>query len=87
MNARDMNVFRRACLQRRGLDVLPQSSVLLRPRETTDLTFFYRPAARAKPWSEPLVLDVDGVELNLLTLTGACQVWVVARSVAQDGVL
>lgn len=60
-------------LQRRGIDVLPASPVLLRSRETVDLSFFYRPAERVRPWSEQLVLDADGAALHILMLTGACQ--------------
>jgi hydrocephalus-inducing protein len=60
-------------LSRNCIEVLPATAVLLRPRETVDMSLFYRPSERMRPWSEPLVVEVDGVTMTLLTLTGACQ--------------
>jgi hydrocephalus-inducing protein len=60
-------------LSRNSVEVLPATTVLLRPRESVDLSLFYRPSERMRPWSELLVVDVDGVPMTLLTLTGACQ--------------
>lgn len=52
------------------MEVLPASTVLLRPRERVDLTLFYRPPARAKPWSEDLLLEANGVPLPLVRAQG-----------------
>lgn len=61
-----------AMLSRLGLEVLPASEVVLQPRESLDFTFFYRPPERTKAWKEELVLDVNGLQLPLLTMQGAC---------------
>ncbi|EFJ42226.1 hypothetical protein VOLCADRAFT_67248 [Volvox carteri f. nagariensis] len=61
-------------LARCAIDVIPGSTtdVLLRPRETTDLTFFFRPTARMRPFTEELLVSLCGVTTPLATLTGAC---------------
>lgn len=39
--------------------------VVLRPRETVDFSFFYRPRDRQRPWAEELVLDAGGAGIKV----------------------
>lgn len=61
-------------LARCGINVIPALSteVLLRPRENIDLTFFFRPSTRMRPFTEELLVNLCGVATPLATLTGAC---------------
>ncbi|KAG2489301.1 hypothetical protein HYH03_012133 [Edaphochlamys debaryana] len=61
-------------LSRCCVDVIPSANaeVLLRPRESADLTFFFRPTGRMRPFTEELLVNLCGVPTPLATLTGAC---------------
>ncbi|PNH08880.1 Hydrocephalus-inducing protein [Tetrabaena socialis] len=61
-------------LARCSLDVIPApgTELVLRPRESADLTFFFRPPARMRPFTEELLVNLCGVPTPLATLTGAC---------------
>lgn len=61
-------------LARCAIDVIPAptSDIVLRPRESADLTFFFRPTDRMRPFTEELVVSLCGVPTPLATLTGAC---------------
>ncbi len=60
-------------LARCGVDTIPAptAEVVLRPRESADLTLFFRPQGRMRPFTEELRADVCGVATPLATLTGA----------------
>lgn len=62
----------RNLLQRLHIEMLPSRPVCLRPRESTDLTFFFKPPQRMRAFEEELVVDVGGVHMGLLGLAGAC---------------
>ncbi|KXZ49496.1 hypothetical protein GPECTOR_21g722 [Gonium pectorale] len=61
-------------LARCSVEVIPTPSteILLRPRESTDLTFFFKPTARMRPFTEELLVNLCGINTPLATLTGAC---------------
>ncbi|KAJ9512718.1 hypothetical protein QJQ45_019009 [Haematococcus lacustris] len=59
-------------LAQRSMQALPASPILLRPRETADVSLYYRPTERVRPWSESMTLDVDGAPLTVFTVSGSC---------------
>eukprot|EP00798_Chlamydomonas_sp_ICE-L_P006741 gene6741-3411_t len=61
-----------AALERRSIGLIPNRPVTLKPRDTADLTFNYRPGSRMRAFAEDFVLDVGGVNVTLLQMTGAC---------------
>lgn len=61
-----------SCLQAFGIEILPRAELFLRPRESGDITFFFRPPGRLLPFSESFGVDVAGVHIPVLLVSGAC---------------
>ncbi|GMH35419.1 hypothetical protein BSKO_03287 [Bryopsis sp. KO-2023] len=61
-----------AALEALGIDILPSTDLFLRGRESGDVTFFFRPPGRLPPFAEPFEIEVCGVRIPILTLSGAC---------------
>lgn len=59
-------------LRRCSVEMMPAGEITLRPKETADITFFYRPKDRMRAFTEELMVAMAGVTVPLLTLTGAC---------------
>ncbi|CAG9464033.1 unnamed protein product [Pedinophyceae sp. YPF-701] len=54
-----------------GVELMP-TELALRGYETGELSVFFRPGARIRPFSRDVRVKVSGVEMPLMTLTGAC---------------
>lgn len=61
-----------ALLKARGVNLLNFGDLYLRSMESVHLQFQFRPAARQRPFTEDVVVQVAGTRKTLLTLSGAC---------------
>lgn len=59
-------------LQGYGIEILPRTDLFLRARESGEITFFFRPPGRLPPFSEAFDVEVAGVSIPLLVVSGAC---------------
>lgn len=61
-----------AALRELHIEMLPSAPFVMRPREVAEITFFYKPPSRMKPWKHDLNIMVSGAMVNLALLTGSC---------------
>lgn len=59
-------------LQAYGIEILPRAELFLRPKESGDITFFFRPPGRLLSFSESFGVDVVGIHIPMLVVSGAC---------------
>ncbi|CAD7699389.1 unnamed protein product [Ostreobium quekettii] len=56
----------------RGIDMLPAVDMFLRPRESGDVTLFFRPGGRQPHFQENFEVDVANIRMCLFSVSGAC---------------
>lgn len=60
-------------LEMLSISILSQRELVLRPKETADITFQFAPTKRIPAFQKDVFLDVAGSKKKLVTLSGCCQ--------------